>query len=200
MSQHRWHRGTVAKGKTASQIGVTADGRTINVTNHPIGDGGWVVTHEDISERLRADEEERAKRKAVNEVVSLQTLIDWLPDNVWVKDAASRFVISNNATATQIGLAGSADLIGKTDFDLHPAELAERFVADEQKIIRSGQSLIDQEEYVIDSSGAKRWLLTTKVPLRDDRNEVFGLAGISGTLPSANWPMHGALGRVRSLR
>ena len=90
---------TVAKGKTESRLGVTADGRTINITNHPMGDGGWVVTHEDISERLRADEQERAKRKAVNEVVSLQTLIDRLPDNVWVKDAASRFVISNNATA-----------------------------------------------------------------------------------------------------
>ena len=170
---------TVAKGKTASQIRVTADGRTINITEHPMGDGGWVVTHEDISERLRADEVESAKRKAVNEVVSLQTLIDWLPDNVWVKDATSRFVISNNATAAQIGFAGAADLIGKTDFDLHPAELAEQFVADEQKVIRSGQPLIDHEEYVIGSSGAKRWLLTTKVPLRDDRNEIFGLAGIS---------------------
>jgi len=170
---------TVASGKTASQIGVTTDGRAINITDHPMGNGGWVVTHEDISERLRADEEEKAKRKAVNEVVSLQTLIDWLPDNVWVKDATSRFVISNNSTAVQIGLAGATDLIGKTDFELHPAELAEQFFADEQKIIRSGQPLIDHEEHVIDSSGAKRWLLTTKVPLRDDRNEVFGLAGIS---------------------
>jgi diguanylate cyclase (GGDEF)-like protein/PAS domain S-box-containing protein len=170
---------TVARGKTESRLGATADGRTINITNHPMGDGGWVVTHEDISERLRADEEERAKRKAVNEVVSLQTLIDWLPDNVWVKDAASRFVISNNATAVQIGRAGSADLIGKTDYELHPAELAEQFVADERKIIRSGQPLIDHEEYVIDASGAKRWLSTTKVPLRDDRNQIFGLAGIS---------------------
>ena len=96
---------TVASGKAASQIGVTVDGRTISITNHPMGDGGWVVTHEDISERLRADEEEKAKRKALNEVVSLQTLIDWLPDNVWVKDATSRFVISNTATAEQIGLA-----------------------------------------------------------------------------------------------
>jgi diguanylate cyclase (GGDEF)-like protein/PAS domain S-box-containing protein len=170
---------TVASGKAATQIGVTADGRTISITNHPMGDGGWVVTHEDISERLRADEEEKAKRKALNEVVSLQTLIDWLPDNVWVKDATSRFVISNTATAEQIGLAGSTDLIGKTDFDLHPAELAEQFFTDEQKIIRSGQPLIDHEEHVIDSYGAKRWLLTTKVPLRNDRNEIFGLAGIS---------------------
>jgi diguanylate cyclase (GGDEF)-like protein/PAS domain S-box-containing protein len=170
---------TIAKGKAETQIGVTADGRTIKITNHPMVDGGWVVTHEDISEGLRADKQERAKRKAVNELVSLQTLIDWLPDNVWVKDAASRFLISNNATAAQIGVARPADLIGKTDFELHPLEIAEQFVADEQKIIRSGQPLIDHEEYVIDSSGAKRWILTTKVPLRDDRNEIIGLAGIS---------------------
>jgi diguanylate cyclase (GGDEF)-like protein/PAS domain S-box-containing protein len=169
---------TIAKGKVESQLRVTADGRTIKITNHPMAGGGWVVTHEDISERLRADEEEKAKRKALNELVSVQTLIDWLPDNVWVKDANSRFVISNKATAVQIGLA-SADLIGKTDFDLHPAELAEGFVAAEQEIIRSGQPMIDHEEYVIDPTGAKRWMLSTKVPLRDDRDEIFGLAGIS---------------------
>jgi diguanylate cyclase (GGDEF)-like protein/PAS domain S-box-containing protein len=169
----------VAKGKAETRLRVTPDGRTIKITDNPMPEGGWVVTHEDISERLRADEEEKAKLKAVNELVSVQTLIDWLPDNVWVKDANSRFVISNNATATQIGLAGSADLIGKTDFDLHPAELAKEFVAGEQEIIRSGRPMIDHEEYVVDPSGAKHWMLSTKVPLRDERNEVFGLAGIS---------------------
>jgi diguanylate cyclase (GGDEF)-like protein/PAS domain S-box-containing protein len=170
---------TIAKGKSETQIGVTADGRTIKITNLPMADGGWVVTHEDISEGLRADKEERAKRKAVDELVSLQTLIDWLPDNVWVKDTASRFLILNNATAAQIGVARPTDLIGKTDFELHPPEIAEQFVADEQKVIQSGRPLIDHEEYVIDSSGAKRCILTTKVPLRDDRNEIIGLAGIS---------------------
>ena len=78
---------TVAKGKIESQLASRRTAARSMITNHPMGDGGWVVTHEDISERLRADEEERAKRKAVNELVSLQTLIDWLPDNVWVKDA-----------------------------------------------------------------------------------------------------------------
>ena len=48
-----------------------------------------------------------------NERLSLQALIDWVPDNLWVKDAASCFLISNNATAIQIGLSGSEDLIGK---------------------------------------------------------------------------------------
>ena len=90
-----------------------------------------MTIHEDITEL-------KATRAVANERVSLQALIDWLPDNLWVKDVNSRFVISNNATATQIGLAGSGDLIRKTDFEIHPPELAQKFFAYEQKIIQSG--------------------------------------------------------------
>jgi len=170
---------TIAEGEPDTRLRRTPDGRTIKITDYPMRAGGWVVTHEDISERLRADEAEKAKLKAIGELVSLQTLIDWLPDNVWVKDANCRFIISNNATAVQIGLGGSADLIGKTDFDIHAEDIAGGFVAGEKKLISTGEPLIDHEEYVIDHFGVKRWLLSTKVPLRNERNEVFGLAGIS---------------------
>jgi diguanylate cyclase (GGDEF)-like protein len=70
-------------------------------------------------------------------------------------------------------------LIGKTDLDLLPSEIAQKFYADEQKVIRSEKSITDIEEYVFDTSGGKTWILTTKVPLRNDHNEVFGVAGIS---------------------
>jgi len=148
------------------------DGRTIKIHDQPMPDGGWVATHEDIT----AFEFTRA---AANERLSLQALIDWVPDNLWVKDAASRFLISNNATAIQIGLSGSEDLIGKTDLDLHPPEVAQQYFADEQNIIQSGQPMIDKEEYVIDPSGDKKWILSTKVPLRNSANEILGLVGIS---------------------
>jgi diguanylate cyclase (GGDEF)-like protein len=46
----------VARGKIESHVGFTADGRSINIVNQPMADGSWVVTHEDISERLRAEE------------------------------------------------------------------------------------------------------------------------------------------------
>jgi diguanylate cyclase (GGDEF)-like protein/PAS domain S-box-containing protein len=135
-------------------------------------DGGWIATHEDITEL-------KAMRTVADERISLQTLIDWLPDNLWVKDAKSRFVISNKITATRMGLAGPEDLLGKTDLELLPPEIAQKFFADEQKIIQSGQPMLDMEEYVLDASGRKTWILTTKVPLRNDRNEIFGVAGIS---------------------
>ena len=70
------------------------DGRTIKIHHQSMPDGGWVATHEDITAL-------EFTRAVANERLSLQALIDWLPDNLWVKDAESRFVISNNATATR---------------------------------------------------------------------------------------------------
>jgi diguanylate cyclase (GGDEF)-like protein/PAS domain S-box-containing protein len=144
------------------------DGRLIQMRRQPMPGGGCVVTHEDITEL-------KAARAAANERLSLQALIDRLPDNLWVKDVNSRFVIANQATATRIGVAGPADLVGKTDLELLPLELAEKFFADEQEIV-TGQPVIDQEEI---AWGLKQAISTTKVPLRNERNEIFGVAGVS---------------------
>jgi diguanylate cyclase (GGDEF)-like protein/PAS domain S-box-containing protein len=148
------------------------DGRTVAVRRQALPGGGWISTHEDVTEL-------RNQRAGFDERVSLQTLIDCLHDNLWVKDVESRFVICNKVTATRMGFAETADVIGKSDLELLPAELAQKFFDDEQKVIRSGRPLIDFEEYVYDSSGGKTWLLTTKVPVRNARGDVFGVAGVS---------------------
>jgi diguanylate cyclase (GGDEF)-like protein/PAS domain S-box-containing protein len=148
------------------------DGRSIQIRRVPMPDGGWATTHEDVTEL-------KTTHAVANERVSLQALIDFLPDNLWVKDVDSRFVISNQATATRIGVPGPADLYGKTDLELLPPEIAKKFFADEQEIVRSGKPMIDMEEYVFDASGGKTWIVTTKVPLRNDRGEIFGVAGVS---------------------
>jgi diguanylate cyclase (GGDEF)-like protein/PAS domain S-box-containing protein len=123
--------------------------------------------------------EHEVPRVASAEPIPLQTLIDWFPDNVWVKDLDSRFVIANKITASRIGVAGPAELIGKSDLDLHPVELARKFLTDERRVIESGEPIIDMEECIVGPSGIKRWMLVTKLPLRNERNEIFGVAGIS---------------------
>ena len=144
-----------------------SDGRLLQMRREPMPGGGCVVTYDDITEL-------KAARAAANERLSLQALIDRLPDNLWVKDVNSRFVIANQVTATRMGIAGPAELAGKTDLELLSPEIARKFFADEQEIIRTGQPMIDKEEFVF-----KTWISTTKVPLRNDRNEIFGVAGIS---------------------
>jgi diguanylate cyclase (GGDEF)-like protein/PAS domain S-box-containing protein len=146
------------------------DGRTIQVHRRAMPGGGWVSLHEDITDS-------KDQRAIAAERISLQTLIDWVPDNLWVKDVESRFVIANIATATRMGFATSEALIGKSDLELLLPETAQPYFADEQRIIRSGQPMIDKEE--VGALGEKMWMLTTKVPLHDSNDEIFGVVGVS---------------------
>ena len=108
----------------------------------------------------------------------LRTLIDHLPDSVYVKDMASRKVIANLAEVRLSGLQSEAEILGKDDFALYPKELAEQFLADDQVVLQTGQPVINREEYVIGNQGQKTWLLTTKIPLRDENDQITGLIGL----------------------
>ncbi|WP_192177389.1 diguanylate cyclase domain-containing protein, partial [Mesorhizobium amorphae] len=149
-----------------------ADGRTIQICHQPMPDGSWVATHEDITELI-------ASRQIVDERMSLQALIDWVPDYLWVKDTESRFVVVNRALAADSGREKTDAMIGLTDFDLHAPEMARKFRDIEQRVLRSGKPMIDEEEFIVDASGAGKWLSSTKVPLRNLDNEIFGLVGIA---------------------
>ncbi|WP_245487844.1 EAL domain-containing protein [Mesorhizobium sp. M4A.F.Ca.ET.022.05.2.1] len=149
-----------------------ADGRTIQVCHQPMPDGSWVATHEDIT-ALAANQQIAAER------ISLQTLIDWVPDYLWVKDTESRFIVANRALALDSGREKTSDMVGLTDFDLHAPELARKFRAVEQNVLSSGQPMIDKEEFIVDALGAGKWVSSTKVPLRNAQNDVIGLVGIA---------------------
>ncbi|MEO8244940.1 MAG: PAS domain S-box protein [bacterium] len=107
----------------------------------------------------------------------LRALINAVPDYLIVKDTRSRFVVANTAVAEDLGLS-VADLIGKTDFDLHEPTLAKKFLSDEQEVVRTGLQ-IDLEEFVITAAGQKKWLATTKLPLRNVKDEIIGIVGVS---------------------
>lgn len=109
----------------------------------------------------------------------LRPLIDNMPDFIFVKDTESRFVINNAAHMRVLKAKRQEELLGKTDYDIFPEELAARYYADEQTVIRSGQPLVDIEEPYIDETGKERWLSTTKTPLRDAGGKIVGLVGIS---------------------
>ena len=148
------------------------DGRSIAVRHQPSLDGGWVSTHEDVTHL-------RERRLLIEERLSLQTLIDLVPDNLWVKDAYSCFVVANLATAQRMGYATPLELIGKSDLELCPWETAQKYLADEEGVFTTGRPMIDREEYVLTPNDGKLWISTTKVPLRDEKGEVVGIIGVS---------------------
>ncbi|MDQ1485602.1 MAG: hypothetical protein QOJ62_1295 [Actinomycetota bacterium] len=109
----------------------------------------------------------------------LRTLIDNLPELIYVKDPACRFMLANPAALRHLGATTPEEVVGKADSDFFTPRLAAQYRADEQAVIDSGQPLINHEEPSIDALGRKRWFSTTKVLARDSNGTVVGLVGMS---------------------
>lgn len=120
-----------------------------------------------------------SQRDLEQERYLLRTLIDQLPDYIFVKDASLRFTASNIAHARAVKITDVDDMIGKTAAQLFPPELAESFEADDRRVLESGEPLINAERITTDAAGRQRWVLTTKVPFRDQDGKIAGLVGIS---------------------
>jgi len=107
----------------------------------------------------------------------LRTMIDLIPAFIYAKDAQSRFTACNKLVANRMGVQPD-DLIGKTDFDFFPREMAEKFFADEQAMMKSGKPLVDHEEIAFDKiAGMDRVIITNKIPLRDANGTLTGIVG-----------------------
>ncbi len=135
---------------------------------------GLVGITREINDLMKAQEDRERER------VLLRTLIDNLPDYIYVKDYKGRFIVGNNAVVKSFGFSSEEKLIGKTDFDLFPYEQAEQYRAYEQEILRSGSGIYDFEGSAVDQSKKEkeRWVSTTKVPYRDVHGKVIGTVGI----------------------
>ncbi|HUI30149.1 MAG TPA: PAS domain S-box protein [Candidatus Acidoferrales bacterium] len=161
------------------ETGIKADGRQswVLVSKVPLRDrNGQIEGLVGITTEITAQKEAEELQK--RERILLRTLIDNLPHSVYVKDKNYHKIIANPANLAHTGLKSEAEIIGKTDFDLFPKEEAEKFFIDDQRVIRDGRPILNREEYVIDPEGKKIWLLTTKVPLRDEGGTIVGLIGI----------------------
>ena len=127
----------------------------------------------DVTERIQAEEALARERDL------LQTLMDNIPDRIYFKDPASRFIRINRAQAQTLGVAHPGDAIGKTDFDFFTPEHAQAAYRDEQAIVKTGQPLIDKIERVRQANGQYLWVSATKVPIFYADGQIAGLVGIS---------------------
>ena len=172
----------------------TGEKRWLQTTKIPLRDKegkvvGLIGINRDITDRKQAEEalyqshdelEKRVARRTAElsqERLLLRTLIDNLPDAIYAKDTACRKTLLNPADLKNLHCKTEAEALGKNDFDLFPKDIAEKFWADDQKVIQ-GQTVIDREEYFLSNEGEKRWLLTSKLPLRDQNGKIIGLVGI----------------------
>lgn len=123
----------------------------------------------------------------------LRTLVDNLPDGIFLKDRESRFIFGNQAVADLMGIPDPSALQGKTDHDFYPKKVADTFLADERIVIESHKKLVHKLQ-----SGKVTWLIT-KVPALDSHGEVTGLFGISRDITDAEEALRMSEQRYRDL-
>ncbi len=111
--------------------------------------------------------------------VILLALMDTIPDKIYFKDLQSRFVRNNPAHARSLGAPSPQFAQGKSDADFFSRAHAERALADEQSIIRTGQPIIGKVERLTLLDGSLAWASTTKMPWRDSSGKIIGTFGLS---------------------
>ena len=134
--------------------------------------GEHMVVLFDITERKQVELTIQNSRRL------LQAVIDNVPMRVFWKDLELNYLGCNPTFAHDAGKESPADLIGKDDYQLGWANEAERYRSDDRKVIASGKSILNFEEPQTTPDGHQMWLRTSKVPLKNQNDETFGLLGI----------------------
>jgi PAS domain S-box-containing protein len=106
------------------------------------------------------------------------TLFDHLPDTYfYAKDTHGRFVMTNEAIAAMLGAKNAIEMIGRTDRDYTPRDLADQYVDEDQLVMESRRPIVNQAWLSSDRHGRLKWCLSSKIPLFGDGGKVIGIAG-----------------------
>ncbi|MEO8791233.1 MAG: PAS domain S-box protein [Chthoniobacteraceae bacterium] len=164
---------------TGQLFGVSAGGSEfpveISISTWLVGALRFVgLVIRDITQRVLAENRLAEERNL------LKSIIDNLPDHVYVKDLQGRYIVNNAAHLAFIGAGDPKEIIGKTAFDLYPPDLASRTQMDDLAVIRSNRPSIEREEPTVDRPhGEHVWLSTSKIPLVNTDSRVAGLVCLS---------------------
>jgi sigma-B regulation protein RsbU (phosphoserine phosphatase) len=127
-------------------------------------------TVEDITQRRQAEENLR------NSEALYHSLVETLPQNIFRKDLQGRFTFANNQFCRTLGLQFE-EVLGKTDFDFFPAELAAKYQRDDQRVMASRETLATVEEHR--PPGREQiFVQVVKTPIITGDGQVIGLQGI----------------------
>ena len=137
---------------------------------------GQVIGTFGISRDITSNKQDKEKLSRERDL--LRTIIDNVPDLIYAKDRAGRYMLANSAMLNVLGVDSIDTVLGKTDYDFSQPELACEYVADDQIVMRTGEPLLDQEEQLHALDGREMCVLTSKVPLRDSEGNIWGLVGI----------------------
>jgi PAS domain S-box-containing protein len=105
--------------------------------------------------------------------------LEKVPDYVYFKDRQSRFIAISQSLVNFLGKQHAFEVLGRTDADFFNLDLVEKALADEQRIVRTGQPILGKLEHATRHDGREAWVLTNKLPLRDETGAIIGTFGLS---------------------
>ncbi len=120
----------------------------------------------------------RLKERFILEKQLFQNLLDNLPDAIYFKDTENKLVRVNRFYANGFKMAPE-DIIGKTDFDFFPKEQAQKMFEDDMHVLKTGNPIIGKIERTLLPNGTYNCVTTTKIPIRNKKNEIIGTMGIT---------------------
>jgi PAS domain S-box-containing protein len=129
-----------------------------------------------LNAMLEGLEQHAAELRSAN--AQMAAILDNIPDLAWVKDTHGRYVAANRALVRALGYAEPADMVGKTDFDLHPLEHAMAYRTADAEVMASGCRKRIEETH-LEADGRRRWVETIKTPFADGHGQLAGTAGIA---------------------
>jgi len=155
----------VSDQKVSKSSAHSIDGRSFEIVNTPLAEGGWVATVEDVTERRKL-EQERDRNYAF-----LSQILDHIPSQITVKDVRDRrYLLANLVAADQFGVMRE-EIIGKTAEDLFPPHSAATITEDDDKTLQSGN--LFKDEHLWDSQAyGKRYITSTRIGIRDSSGEM----------------------------
>jgi len=157
------------------EVLVKEGNRVIQVTSIPFKDdsGEWLVAE------VNVDITDRTKMEAELQRIQSQqkAILDNNPDIAWLKDRDSRFIAVNEQFGRLCGLR-PAEVVGKSDFDIWPEDLAERYRADDLEVMQTGRRKV-VEGPLADRGGKIQWIETITTPIYDSNGHVVGTTGIA---------------------
>ena len=135
------------------------DGRTIAVINRPTREGGWLATHEDITEYKRAEHDLERTR------AFLDTIIENVPSPIIVKEISTlRYLLINRAAEKHLGI-DRASMLGKTATEILPKASAELIETEDRKLIASGKAAFLGEHALVTPGNGTRIVTATRLPV-----------------------------------
>ncbi len=155
------------------------DLRWVHINRQPVWDPEQqrVVRFYGVSQDIT--ERKQMELALEREHTLLRTVIDNLPDYIYLKNTQYQCLVSNLANARALGVASPNEVVGKTLFDFYPPEEAEQYNTLDRIIIETGQPVNQEKSFTDLTTGQRKWTWTTRLPFFAPDGSILGVVGIS---------------------